>query len=297
MTREATAGKLYRKRARVAAITVMLAALAVVGAPAPAHADPVDDLIAKLDDSSDKIRLSAALNLNKLEDPRAIAPLAKLLGNDGDKKVRSAAAVGLGKLLKLSGVKPNIKKIGIAALERAAEGDASEFVKAQASKALDELGSAVPEKAGGGGGASAVYVNVAPMSSKTGSANDPKFRALMQRTATATLGRVAPQFATSWPGGNPPSKGQLQQKNTAGFYVDGTLNELSDTGGTVSCKVSMLLASFPDKSVFGFLNGGARVSGGTSARDIALASEDCVSAVVEDLIAKKIVPTIKSKVP
>ena len=55
----------------------------------------------------------------------------------------------------------------------------------------------------------------------------------------------------------------------------------------------MLLASFPDKSVFGFLNGGAKVQGSASPSDIELASEDCVSAVVEDLIAKKIVPTIK----
>ena len=64
---------------------------------------------------------------------------------------------------------------------------------------------------------------------------------------------------------------------------------------TVSCKISMLLASFPDKSVFGMLNGGAKVQGGSSAKDIALSSDDCVSAVVESLIATKIVPTIKTK--
>jgi len=57
----------------------------------------------------------------------------------------------------------------------------------------------------------------------------------------------------------------------------------------------MLLASYPDKSIFGLLNGGASVQATGSARDIALAREDCVSAVVEDLIAKKIVPTINTK--
>ena len=57
----------------------------------------------------------------------------------------------------------------------------------------------------------------------------------------------------------------------------------------------MLLASFPDKSIFGLLNGGASVQASGSANDIALAQEDCVSAVVEDLIAKKIVPTIITK--
>ena len=57
----------------------------------------------------------------------------------------------------------------------------------------------------------------------------------------------------------------------------------------------MLLADFPDKSVFGFLNGGASVTASSSQSDQDLASEDCVSAVIEDLIAKKIIPTICTK--
>jgi hypothetical protein len=58
----------------------------------------------------------------------------------------------------------------------------------------------------------------------------------------------------------------------------------------------MLIASYPDKSMFGFLNGGAQVTASASPRDEAMASEDCITAVVEDLITKKIVPTIRSKV-
>ena len=57
----------------------------------------------------------------------------------------------------------------------------------------------------------------------------------------------------------------------------------------------MFLASFPDKAVFGFLNGGASVQASASPREVTLASQDCVSAVVESLITNKIVPTIKSK--
>jgi hypothetical protein len=59
----------------------------------------------------------------------------------------------------------------------------------------------------------------------------------------------------------------------------------------------MLLADFPDKSVFGFLNGGASVTASKSEKDQDLAAEDCVTAVIENLIANKIIPTIKSKVP
>ena len=102
----------------------------------------------------------------------------------------------------------------------------------------------------------------------------------------------------TWPGGA-PSKQVLAQKSVSGFYVDGTLNALtvktSGSSATITCKVSMLLADFPDKNMFGFLNGGASVSASGDEREQAMASEDCVSAVMEDLIAKKIVPTICSK--
>jgi hypothetical protein len=60
----------------------------------------------------------------------------------------------------------------------------------------------------------------------------------------------------------------------------------------------MLLASFPDKNIVANLNGGATVQGnGSAPKDLALGQEDCVDAVVQDLITKRIVPTIKSKVP
>jgi hypothetical protein len=105
-------------------------------------------------------------------------------------------------------------------------------------------------------------------------------------------------MATTWPGGEPTKK-QLADKKTTGFFVDGTLNELTtkEKGAAtiVSCKINMLIASFPDKSMFGFLNGGATVQASNTPSDIALARQDCVSAVIEDLIAKKIVPTIKTK--
>lgn len=302
MTRQGVAGVLHATIVRIAAVT---AVLVILFRTPLAHADAVDSLIEQLEDSSDKIRLSAALNLTKLGDTKAILPLAKALGNDSDKNVRSAAAVGLGKLITAS-TKPNVKKLAMSALTKAAAGDSSEFVKAQAEKALKALGGTAPPDTngggsgggGGGGGGGGIYVNIGPMSSKTGNAAaDPKLRTLMNKVATKTMGR-APHMPTTWPGGL-PTKAQLASKKVDGFYVDGTLNEVkvttSGSTSTVSCKVSMLLASFPDKSVFGFLNGGAKVQGSSSQRDIDLGMEDCVSAVMEDLIAKKIIPTICTK--
>jgi hypothetical protein len=277
---------------RVVAITALLFAFA-----RPAFAGNVDELISQLGDDSDKIRLSAALNLTKLGDPKAIPALIKRLDPnvESSKNVRGAAAKGLGSLA--ANASKAQKAAAAKALTDAKNNDPSPFVTAQAEQALDKIGSVGGTTQPSGTGC--IYVNVGPMSSKTGS-NDAKFRDMMVKTSQKTLTRVASNMLQTWSGGGVPTKSQLQSKGCDGFYVDGTLNELkvekSGNTATISCKVSMLLASFPDKSVFGFLNGGAKVQGSTAQRDIDLGSEDCVSAVVEDLIAKKIVPTIKSKV-
>jgi len=275
-------------------VIAIVALLVVLVATRPAHADNVDELIQQLtSDGSDKVRLSAALNLTKLGDSRAISPLIRAVTDDTDKTVRGAAAVGLGKLI-TDKTPPRLRDKALKALEGAVS-DPSEFVKNQARKALESIGApATPPPSSG-----AIYVNIGPMSSKTGdAASDAKLQMLMARIATKTVGKVGRGMATSWPGGV-PSKAVLDAKGAQGFYVDGTLNELKvkEAGSTtmVSCKINMLLASYPDKSIFALLNGGASVQATGSAKDIALAREDCVSAVVEDLIAKKIVPTINTK--
>jgi hypothetical protein len=192
----------------------------------------------------------------------------------------------------------------VRALTRASAVDSNAFVKDQAKAALTTISNAGSDTKGSSGSSSSgkggIYVNVGPMSSKTGSGNDPKWRTMMVKVTEKTLAKNAPTMATSWSGGT-PSKAALAKAGASGFYVDGTLNVLdvkvSGGAATISCKVSMLLADFPDKSVFGFLNGGASVTASGSAKDQELASEDCVTAVIENLIANKIIPTIKSKVP
>jgi hypothetical protein len=286
---------------------VRLLVLVVVLALAEGHsyASDVDDLVNTLkNDASDKNRLSAALNLARLGDSstNVLLALAKALINDSDKNVRGASAVALGKLV-TSSTKSSVKGLVVNNLKTAIANDDSDVVKQQAQKALTAITGQAgqpppttnPTTNGGSGG---IYVNIGPMSSKAGTANDAKLRALMVKVANQTLARVASKMQTSWPGGA-PTKAILAQKSVSGFYVDGTLNTLtssvSGSTATITCKVSMLLADFPDKNMFGFLNGGASVQGAASPSEQALASEDCVSAVIEDLIAKKIVPTICSK--
>jgi HEAT repeats len=285
-------------RRRGAAIEVALLALfALLLHAAPARADNVDTLIGQLDDKSEKIRLSAVLNLIKLGDARAIPPLLKVLKDDSSKNVRSITAGGLGSLV-TPDVKGKVRSDAIAALQSSSADDPSPVVQAQAQRSLNTIGASgpPPQPTGKGGG---VYVNIGPMSSKTGTPNDTKLRAMMTKVATKTLGKVASNMPTTWAGGGVPTAAALSQKNVMGFFLDGTLNELkvSTSGGsaTISCKVNMLLADFPNKSIFGFLNGGAKVQGSSSPKDVELATEDCVTAVVENLVATKIVPTITSK--
>ena len=282
---------------RVIAIVLVAVAL-VLGSAKLAHADNVDSLIGDLGADSDRVRLSAVLNLTKVGDARAIDPLIKTLTSDSDKKVRSAAAVGLG-IIVTSTTAKGPKQKTIDALKKAIAGDASALVQAQAEKSLKQIGpgggTTAPTSARNG-----IYVNIGPMSSRTGDATqDPRMRAMMVKVSGTTLTKTAPSMTSAWAGGV-PTQNQLNAKGFAGFYVDGTLNELkvttSGNTATVSCKVSMLLASFPDKSVFGMLSGGAKVQGSTSPKDIDFASEDCVTAVIENLIATKVVPTINQKV-
>ncbi len=93
------------------------------------------------------------------------------------------------------------------------------------------------------------------MSSKTGSTDDKKLQAQMVTVATSVMGQAAPSYSTTWPGGAAPTKAALAAKQVAGFYVDGTLNELKikEDGSTrpYLVKISMLLASFPIRACSG----------------------------------------------
>jgi hypothetical protein len=297
-----TSSRVFRIAATAAMRVARIAAvLAVIVRAAPARADNVSELVRQLEnDDSDKVRLSAALNLTKLGDPRAILPLAKALGNDTDKTVRGAAAVGLGKLV-TDKTDAKIRKAAIAVLTQARDSDDSDFVRGEADKALKAIGVAgagprvLPPSTG-----KAIYVNIGPMASNTGDAAvDTRLKALMVKVANKTMTRVSGNMALTWSGGE-PTKAMFDPKSAAGFYIDGTVEEMKvkETGSsmTVSCKINMLLASYPDRNIFGFPKGAASVQASGSKSEIALAREDCVSAVVEDLIAKRIVPTISSKV-
>jgi hypothetical protein len=268
-------------------ITIPLVIVLLMTLPRLAIADSVDDLVSQLKSSPDyKVRLSAALALSKLSDPRSIPAFVGAL-KDGDKTVRGVAAASLAKVVTSKTPESTRKKV-LNALQASSEKDENAFVREQARKAYDTLRDIdAPVTTGG------PYVDVGTMTANGGA----DLRPLMRKTVISTLKSKDASLRLSWPSGKSPSKQELGQ--TPAFHVDGTLTELSvaKKGGrsVVSCKVNMLIATYPDKSMFGFLKGGASVETSSSERETKLASEDCVAAVVEDLVGNKIIPTIRSR--
>ncbi|MCP4446187.1 MAG: HEAT repeat domain-containing protein [Myxococcales bacterium] len=258
-----------------------------------ASADNVESLIERLSTNSDyKVRISAALSLSKLRDQRAVWPFVKAL-KDADKTVRGVAAAALGKTVN-STTSAKMRARVLQELKKTATSDSNSFVRKQAQKAFDVLGNiGGPTTVSAGG----IYVNIGLMSAKTEDAT--KIRKHMRKTVLKTFKKKASSMIIDWPGGKDPSKKQISQNKVKAFHVDGTINELTaaplGSSTTVSCKVSMLIASYPEKSMFGFLKGGAQVRSSSSAKEVQYAKEDCVAAVMEDLVARKIIPTIKSR--
>jgi hypothetical protein len=254
-----------------------------------ASADRVDDLSKQLKSSDTKVRLSAALNLGKLGDKRAIPALTSAL-SDSDKNVRGIAAAALGKLVDGT-VAADLRNKAINELKRVSENDAESTVKNQAGKAYAALKSLQPTPASTGGGPNLIYVSVGPMSdaSKSGSSMLP----LMKLTVEKTIKKKDPNMTTSF------TDAEVKAANAKAFYVDGTLQALevkkSSAVAMVSCNLSLLVATYPQKSMFGFAKGSAAVESGMSEKLIDEAKQDCVAAVVEDVVARQIIPTIQTK--
>ena len=266
--------------------------LLLVVAPPQADANDRVDRLARqmLSASDDKIRLSAALNLARTGEARAIPAFVRAL-RDSDESVRGVAATALGRLVSADTPMDHRRRV-LAALRRAGQNDPEAFVRQRAQQAFRAV-RALPEPAGD---MPTVYIDVGPMSDEAGGGGE--VRDSMRQTIRGAIDRRG-EMGTAWPGGN-PSRDQLRQNGAQAFHVDGTLTELTtDTSGrnaVISCKVSMLIATYPEKSMFGFLNGGATVQTGSSSAQIRRGRRDCVVAVVENLVASRVIPTIEDRI-
>jgi hypothetical protein len=244
-------------------------------AAAPASADRIDDLThALMTDGSYKVRVQAALVLGKLNDRRAVPALMQAL-HDENETVRGVAATSLGRI----GDKQSAN-----ALQMAASNDASEFVRAQARKALEVVANgaggstmaAAPPKAG-----ARFYVAIDFSNSGKGGAEYGK----LVREALAKELQKLPTVTLSVSGGGKPSGAILASKHLQGFVVDGTIQRLSATpsGGsqTIDCDLKAFVATFPDRSIKMMTQEGASLQTGSGPGEEASGKHDCLVAAIE----------------
>ena len=278
--------RFFASLARLVSLGTLLALCLV---SAEARADRTDDLIRQLRSDRDyKVRLSAALSLGRMKARRAVPALTGALG-DSNKTVRGVAAAALAKTVD-SRVSLAERKQAIERLGTVARRDGDSFVRGQAKKAYDKLAPLLreaPPRAG-------VYIDVGPMSDNTGS----DVKQALHDTVRTGLDGAGHDFVTRWPSGRSPSAKELRSAGTQkAFYIDGSVKSLDvrrqSSRATVSCSVSLFVATYPDKSMFGFSDGSAQVE--TSVREIDDAKRDCVTAVADSLVTSKLVPLILVK--
>ncbi|MFH0903454.1 MAG: HEAT repeat domain-containing protein [Pseudomonadota bacterium] len=260
----------------------------------------VEELARQLRSDKDyKIRLSAALNLGRIGDRRAIPALTAALA-DEHKTVRGVAAAALGKIVDAN-VAPEEREKVLDVLSRMAKYDPDEFVRGQAKKSYESLRALRGVRRAGGGSNASVYVEIGAMADSTKKGGAPLL-AEMRQAAQKTVASKSPTFVTQWPENRSPSKAELAKTGTvAAFYIDGSIVsiEVSHSGGAaeVSCKISLYVATYPEKSMFAFLKGGGQVQTMFSDKAIEEAKRDCIGAVVEDVVARQVVPAIQQRIP
>jgi hypothetical protein len=243
-------------------------------AAASASADRIDDLTrALMQDPSYKVRVQAALVLGKLNDRRAVPALMQAL-HDENETVRGVAATSLGRIADKSSAN---------ALQVAATNDASEFVRAQARKALEVVAggggttmAAAPPKAG-----ARFYVAIDFSNSGKGGAEYGK----LVRDALAKELQKLPTVTLSVSGSGKPSRDILASKHLQGFVVDGTIQRLSATpaGGqqNIDCDLKAFVATFPDRSIKMMTQEGASLQTGSGPSEEASGKRDCLVAAIE----------------
>jgi hypothetical protein len=270
-----------------------------------ARADDIRRQAQQLRGASDyRVRLSAALNLARTHDPRAIAAITFALRRDGESTVRRVAALSLGKMVN-DATPEDVKRRALKALQNAARSDRDQRVRAVAKRTLSQLSAIAarpaPERASAR--QAAVYVNVAAPSDLTRKVPRETARR-MHETVQRTVRKHAPGYATS-ADAPLPTRAELTRNGTRGFYVGATISSVSvQTKGRyaeVACSVSVRVSQWTgrdgeERLVAGgaaSATGNGRVLGNASGRGISDATRDCLLTVAEEVTARQVIPFLQ----
>jgi hypothetical protein len=229
----------------------------------PAAAQDVDTLCrALLTDRSFRVRVQAALTLEKLRDPRSRGPLVEAL-RDGNEAVRAVAAGALGKLGDPAALDPL----------RAVAGDTSPMVRTAVAKAIAALepppaqGRAAtrePRRSDTIAGRR-VFIAVSPFSGGKGGADAA--RLLHDHVAGELSGVPGITFA--------PSEAAAER-----YVVDGSITNLISVRAQgkvrTDCDVLLVLATYPKRAIKMSATLGGSLEGTADPRDIAEARSECL---------------------
>ncbi|MFH2006155.1 MAG: HEAT repeat domain-containing protein [bacterium] len=233
-------------------------------ASTPARADRVDRLISQLKTNpSPKVRVTAILTLRKYADPRVINAFISVLGDSSqDSKVRGWAAMALGGLR---------VQAAVPALKKAAKSSDS-FLKAKARSALGRL---CPSQLKG----KRFYINMDKIRAKGALGNIARGIAVIH--LSQIVGRRA-DAVTGWPKCQKPSERALRRKGMKAFYLDTTV-KVKETGGKVSCHISVLFTTYPGQSIKGNAGARAAVPGSASSEVVSQLIEALVGSIKADI--------------
>jgi hypothetical protein len=84
--------------------------------------------------------------------------------------------------------------------------------------------------------------------------------------------------------------------NAAAYRLDTKVEALDVTGTgvlTVACKLAVTISTLPDHAIFGMANANATVE--SDQAGLELAKRDCVAAVMDNIVAKQIIPTLQKR--
>jgi hypothetical protein len=128
-----------------------------------------------------------------------------------------------------------------------------------------------------------IFVDLGPMSIVKKNIDEAYWeltRKLIRNTAEKII-NATPGFTTKKPA-----------KKATSFHLDGTLNSVTVTSDgrntTVACHITLVVATFPEKKMFGFPSGSAKATGGSSASSVKDSVVACVESVMESLTQKAI---------
>ena len=221
-------------------LTSLVVALLVLVTSLTALADPRTTVLAGQLKSDDyRVRTQAALALGASGDESAIKPLCDAL-TDENASVKTAAAAALGKLTKPASLK---------CLEAAIAKETTPAIKSTMQKSIDGLkGSATASAAPPPPGKDAkfyVALDITNKTSRPAAEVEAIVRAAMQSRLLGKSGyAVAPKGETVAQGGN-----VVKSKKLKGFILMATVEAPVYAGGSLSVKISVAMATYPDKSI------------------------------------------------